>query len=81
MFFYPRSLSVKRSIKSLQATSLFILSIDIVHYFFYQKKLVQKIVNTYMSKHVCDVAIIGIFVAVSMPIELYGNYQYYTFPM
>ena len=28
-----------------------------------------------------DVAIIAIFVAVGMPIELYGNYQNSTFPM
>ena len=35
----------------------------------------------YVGKHVCDVAIIAIFVTVGMPIELYGNYQSYTFPM
>ena len=42
--------------------------------------IIKKIVNTYVRAR-CDVAIIAIFVAVGMPIELYGNYQNYTFPM
>ena len=38
-------------------------------------------VCVYVGKHVCDIAITAIFVAVGMPIELYGNYRNYTFSM
>ena len=58
--------------------------ISICLLFFNKNNLLLKktVVNAYMRESTLrDVAIIAIFVAVGMPIELYGNYQNYTFPM
>ena len=73
---------MKRSVKSLQAISRFISCIDLFIIFFNEKINYRKtVVNTCVGETLRDVAIIAIFVAVGMPIELYGNYQNYTFPM
>ena len=69
---------MKRSIKSLEATSRMYILIFLLFSLIKMKKTVVNMYTWVSTLH--DVAIIAIFVAVAMPIELYGNYQNYTFP-
>ena len=72
---------MKRSVKSLQAISRFISCIDLFTIFLNKKKNHKKLLSIRAwASMLRDVAIIAFFVAVGMPIELYRNYQNYTFP-
>ena len=73
---------MKRSVKSIQVISQFISCIDLFIIFLNKKLIIEKLLSIRAwASTLRDVAIIAIFVAVGMSIELYGNYQNSTFPM